>query len=192
MMSVDPRRSGGAAGVLLTVACVAMGLLSGLFYAYDLSVMPGLSRLDDAAYLTAMRNFNDAIDNSGPFAVVFLGALVATVWAAVAEHRRGRRAAALWAAGAGVLYLAVLVLTVSVNLPLNGELARLGDPAKAADLSLVDRFKGVWSAANLARTVLTTAAVACLAQALRLHGAATAPAPPTAPHLTTDRPAVRN
>ncbi|MFI2759868.1 DUF1772 domain-containing protein [Streptomyces echinatus] len=180
-MPVEPRRSGGAAGVLLTVACVAMGLLSGLFYAYDLSVMPGLSRLDDAAYLTAMRNFNDAIDNSGPFAVLFLGALAATVCAAVAEHRRGRRAAAAWAAGAGVLYLAVLVLTVAVNLPLNGELARLGDPAKIADPSLADRFKDTWSAANLARTVLTTAAVVCLAQALRLHGTATTTSPRTEP-----------
>ncbi|MGW7259653.1 anthrone oxygenase family protein [Streptomyces sp. NPDC054834] len=173
-MSMDlSRRSGGAAGVLLMVACIAMALLAGLFFAYDLSIMPGLSRLDDAAYLTAMRNFNDEIDNSGPFAVVFLGALVATVWAAVAEYRRARRGAALWAAAAGVLYLAVLVITVSVNLPLNGELADLGDPAKAADLSLVDKFKGVWSTTNIMRTVLTTAAVGCLAQALKLHGRST-------------------
>lgn len=176
-MSINlPRRSGGAAGVLLVVACTAMGLLAGLFFAYDLSVMPGLSRMDDAAYLTAMRNFNDEIDHSGPFAVVFLGALVATVWAAVAEYRRARRGAALWAAAAGVLYLAVLVITLAVNLPLNGELADLGDPAKAADLSLVDKFKGVWSTTNIVRTVLTTAAVGCLAQALKLHGGATAAA----------------
>ncbi|MGW2639298.1 anthrone oxygenase family protein [Streptomyces sp. NPDC001348] len=147
-----------------------MGLLAGLFFAYDLSVMPGLSRLDDAAYLTAMRNFNDEIDNSGPFALVFMGALVVTVWAAVAAYRRERGAAALWAAAAGVLYLAVLVITVTVNLPLNNELAGLGDPAKAADHSLVARFKGVWSTANVIRTVLTTGAVACLAQALRRHG----------------------
>ncbi|WP_159048997.1 hypothetical protein [Streptomyces sp. NRRL B-3648] len=46
----------------------------------------------------------------------------------------------------------------------------------------VDRFEGVWSAANMARTVLTTAAVACLAQALRLQCAATSPQ--AAPHLT--------
>ncbi|MFF4018155.1 DUF1772 domain-containing protein [Streptomyces sp. NPDC001843] len=170
-MSVTPLpRSGGATGVPLVLACTAMGLLSGLFFAYDLSVMPGLSRLDDAAYLTAMRDFNDEIDNSGPFAIVFVGALVATVWAAVAAYRQERRGAAAWAAAAGVLYLAVLVITVSVNLPLNNELAGLGDPAKAADHSLVDRFEGVWSTANIVRTVLTTAAVACLAQALRLHG----------------------
>ncbi|GEB52457.1 MULTISPECIES: DUF1772 domain-containing protein [Streptomyces] len=163
-------RPGGPAGVLLLLGVLALGLLAGLFFTFDLSIMPGLKRLDDVAYLTAMRDFNDLIDNSGPFGLLFCAAFAVLAWGAVSEYRRGRRNVAAWAAAAAVLYVLVLGITFTVNIPLNTELADLGDPSKAKDLSLVHDFQGTWETANIIRTVLTTAALACVAHSLRLYG----------------------
>lgn len=165
-------RPGSVAGPLLVLAVVVMGLLSGLFFTFDFAIMPGLARLDDVAYLTAMHNFDDAI-NSGPFGVLFVVGLVVLVGAAVVEYWRGRKKAAVWTVVAVGLYCVTLLITFTVNIPLNTELADLGDPAKAGDLSLVDKFKGTWESANIVRTVLCTASVACVAQALKLHGRGT-------------------
>ena len=70
-----------------------------------------------------------------------------------------------------VLYGIVLALTFGINVPLNDQLDRAGDPERIADLAHVrDRFEGPWVAANIVRTVLSTAAVAALARAIFLHG----------------------
>lgn len=171
--AAPPSRTGRAAGPLLLVSLVTMGLMAGVFFAFDVSVMPGLARTDDRVYVEAMQNFNQAIDTSGLFVLAFLGAFAATTAAAVIEYRKGRRSAALWAGIAGGLYLVALLITFTVNIPLNNELAALGDPAKAHDFGVVDEFKGVWESTNIMRTLLCTAALGCLAHCLKLHGRAT-------------------
>jgi uncharacterized membrane protein len=151
-----------------------MGLMAGLFFAFDVSVMPGLDRTDDRTFATAMQHFNSEIDGNGLFGLVFCGVLLTTAAAAVLTHRRGRRATALWAGLAAVLYLVVLLITFTVNIPLNNELADLGNPARAHDFSVVDEFRGTWETTNILRTLLCTAALGCVTQAVRLHGRAEA------------------
>ncbi|MER6977677.1 DUF1772 domain-containing protein [Streptomyces carpinensis] len=167
----SPRPS-RAAGILLVMSVTTVGLMAGVFFAFDVSIMPGLARTDDRVYAEAMRNFNQVIDDSGLFALIFLGALAVTVAVAVLEYRKGRRTVALWAGAAAALYAVALLVTVSVNIPLNNELAAIGDPAKAGDLSVVDKFKEVWETTNIMRTLLCTAALGCLAHCLKLHGRA--------------------
>ena len=166
-------------GILLVLSTITMGLMSGLFFTFDVSIMPGLAGTPDRVYVEAMQNFNQLIDSSGLFALVFIAAFIATTTAAVIEYRRGRRSPALWAAIAASLYLVALLITFSVNIPLNNELAQLGDPSKVSDFSLVDKFKGIWETTNIMRTLLCTAALGCLAHCLKLHGRAT-PARPAA------------
>ncbi|MFD8982796.1 anthrone oxygenase family protein [Streptomyces sp. NPDC059564] len=166
-------RGGKAAGFLLGLATVLVGLMAGLFFAFDVSVMPGLAASDAPTYVTAMRHFNEAIDGNGLFGTAFVLALLAAAAAAIVEYRAGRRGAALWAGAAAVAYLVVLVLTFAVNIPLNNELAAAGDAAGASAASVTDKFKGTWVPVNIVRTVLSTAALAALARALLLHGRAT-------------------
>ncbi|MFF2521229.1 DUF1772 domain-containing protein [Streptomyces liangshanensis] len=166
-------RRSRAAGPLLMIATITMGLMAGLFFAFDVSVMPGLAKGDDRTYVAAMQNFNALIDGSGLFGMVFVGALLATGIAVFLEHRQGRRSAALWIAAAAALYLVALVITFSVNIPLNNELAAAGDPAKITDFSIVDKFKDTWVATNIVRTLVCTAALGFLARALVLHGRGT-------------------
>ncbi|MEU5289025.1 DUF1772 domain-containing protein [Streptomyces sp. NPDC020755] len=152
---------------LLVASVLCTGLMAGLFFAYDISVMPGLAELDDAAYATAMQRFNAVIDGSALFGLVFLAALGLTVAAAIVAFRRKRRAVALPLTVAAVCYLLALVLTVAVSLPLNADLAALGDPASAQDLhAVIDDFKSVWVPVNVFRTLLCVLSLGALCAAL--------------------------
>ncbi|MFE2144360.1 anthrone oxygenase family protein [Streptomyces sp. NPDC059456] len=160
------------ATALLTVSTVLMGLMAGLFFAFDVSVMPGLARGDERTYVTAMQNINAVIDGNGLFGAVFVAALLAAVASAAAEFRAGRRGVAVWVGAAAALYLVALVITFTVNIPLNNELADAGDAAGLTDFSVVEKFKGTWVTTNIIRTLLCTAALTALSRALVLHGRA--------------------
>ena len=54
-MNGDDRR----AGIVLAAATVAMGLIAGVYFAYAVSVMPGLAGLDDRAFVAAMQQIDD-------------------------------------------------------------------------------------------------------------------------------------
>ncbi|MEV1045617.1 DUF6264 family protein [Streptomyces sp. NPDC049916] len=158
---------------LLVASVLCTGLMAGLFFAYDVSVMPGLAELDDAGYAAAMQRFNAAIDGSALFGLVFLAALALTAASAIVAFRRKRRAVALPLAVAAVCYLLVLVVTVAVNLPLNADLAALGDPASAQDLhAVIEDFKSVWVPVNVFRTLFCVLSLGALCAALLRHGRA--------------------
>ncbi|MFF1339821.1 anthrone oxygenase family protein [Streptomyces sp. NPDC058290] len=176
-MQTQTNTAGGRnriATVWLMVSTVLVGLMAGLFFAFDVSVMPGLARGDERTYVTAMQNFNAVIDGNGPFGTVFVVALLAAVASAVLEYRKGRRGVAVWVGAAAALYLVMLVITFTLNIPLNNELADAGDAAKLTDFSIVEKFKGTWVTTNIIRTLLCTAALTALARALVLYGRATA------------------
>jgi uncharacterized membrane protein len=155
--------------VTLVAATVGTGLMAGLYFAFDISVMPGLGRGDDQTYVTAMRNINEAIDN-GLFGLLFLGAFLATGIAAAQQQRGGRPDAARWGWTAFALYGLSLLVTAVVNIPLNNQLARAGADSAAAR----SRFGSRWAGGNMIRTVACTAALAALGRALTLHGRASA------------------
>ncbi|WP_244967093.1 DUF1772 domain-containing protein [Streptomyces cacaoi] len=160
------------AGPALYAATIAMGLSAGLYFAFDVSVMPGLDRGDDHTYVLAMRNINEAIEN-GLFGLVFFGAFLATGLAAGQLRLLGRRAAARWAWAALALYGGVVALTTVVNVPLNRRLAAGGLSGAAGGLAaLRGAFTRPWTRANAVRTLACTAALACLGRALTLRGRA--------------------
>ncbi|MFJ2868883.1 DUF1772 domain-containing protein [Kitasatospora sp. NPDC087314] len=170
--SAAPAARSKAAGPVLVGATIAMGLMAGLFFAFDVSVMPGLAAGDDRTYVTAMQHINKSIEN-GMFGLVFVGAFVATGVAAWLQHKAGRRQAALWAAAATVLYVVALMVTMGGNIPLNNQLAQAGDPSQITDFAGVRaRFEGTWVATNMLRTLLCTAGLAALTRSLVLHGRA--------------------
>ncbi|MER5499620.1 MULTISPECIES: DUF1772 domain-containing protein [unclassified Streptomyces] len=153
-----------AAQPALTAATIAMGLSAGLYFAFDVSVMPGLDRGDDRTYLTAMNHINEAIEN-GLFGLVFIGAFLATAVAGGQLRRIGRRTAARWTWAALGFYTTALALTATVNIPLNRRLAASG--RTAGELAELRRaFTSTWVRSNTARTLACTAALVCLGRAL--------------------------
>lgn len=154
----------------LVAAILTMALMSGLFYAFSVAVMPGLGRSGDRTVIEAMQRINVAILN-GWFMLGYIGALLFT-GLALALHIPSGGGGALWPlVGAFVCYVLVMALTARVNIPLNNALEKAGPPERIADPAAVRRaFEVPWVRANVWRAVLCTVAVGFLAWALVLHG----------------------
>jgi uncharacterized membrane protein len=162
-----------ARGAALIAATVTMGLMAGVFGIYTNAIMPGLGRTDDRTFVGAFQSIDRAIINP-LFLATFLGALLLSGLAAVLHLGGDGRSVLPWAVAAFVLYLAVFVITIGVNVPLNDGLKAAGDPDRIADLGAVRaRFdEARWVRWNLVRTVACTAAFGCLCWALVLYGRA--------------------
>lgn len=160
----------GTPGAVLTGASVGVGLMAGLFFAFDVGVMPGLAKADDAVFVSTMQHINEAIEN-GLFGLVFIGAFIATGVAAALQHRLGRHRVARLVWGALGLYTVMLVVTMAVNIPLNMALARVEGALTIGELSAArEAFEVPWKIANAARTLACTGALCLLGRALTLHG----------------------
>lgn len=154
----------------LVLATLAMGLMAGLFFAWAQGIMPGLGRSGDRTFVEAMQEMNRAILN-GWFALAFGGAVVLTALAGAMHLRADGRSLLPWIGAALVLYLAVLVITGAVNVPLNNQIEAAGPVAKIPDLAAVRaHFETTWVRWNVVRAVLNTGAFGCLLWALVLHG----------------------
>ena len=143
----------------LVAAVITTGLVAGLFVVFAHAVMPGLARGGDRTYVEAMQGINAAILN-GWFGLCFGGAVVFSI---LAVFLHLGRPGFPWIVAGLVLYVAVLVVTFRVNVPLNNALdaAGLTDPAAARSA-----FEGTWVRWNVVRAVLSTGAFGCLTWAL--------------------------
>jgi uncharacterized membrane protein len=158
-------------GIALVAATLTTGLMSGVFGLYAHTIMPGLGRTDDRTFIGAFQAIDGAIINP-LFLTTFFGALVTTALAGVVELVGDDRPALAWIVAAFVLYLAVVVMTLSIHVPLNNGIKAAGDPDTIADLAAVrTRFdEARWVTWNIVRTVLSTAAFGCLLWALVEYG----------------------
>ncbi|MFK0235494.1 anthrone oxygenase family protein [Streptomyces vinaceus] len=153
---------------VLIAATVLVGLTAGLFFAFDVSVMPALRRSDDRTLIQVMQRVNVAIVN-GLFLTAFLGSLLLTALALVLHLASGAGSVAPPLIAALVAYVLQLVVTGRVNIPLNNALDRAGPVERIADPAAVRRaFESRWVPANHWRTLLCTIALGCLAWALVL------------------------
>lgn len=158
------------ADIVLGAAVIAMGLLAGLFYAFDIAVMPALTAADDRTLVDAMQQMIDKIENPG-FYLTLLGAPALATVALVQARHSGSAKTAGWIVAGLVLYTVMLVVTFAFHFPLNDELKNAGDPSRVENLAAVrDDFVTPWVAWNIVRTLASTAAFGCLAWALVLRG----------------------
>ena len=157
-----------ALAVLLAASTVAVGLMAGFFYAYACSVMVGLDRVDDRTFIVTMQWINATVRNAA-FAPAFFGSLVLTIAAAVVAVVSSRSARG-WIVAAAVLYAAAVLVTLTLNVPLNEQLAAAGPADQISDLAAVRAaFEGPWIRWNLLRTGLTIGSLTALSIALLSH-----------------------
>ena len=151
--------------MLTRLSLLCFGLMAGFFYAYSVTVMPGL---DDAATaaVKAMQGINRVVRNPVFFACFFGGAALPFA-AAAHELLRGRRSAGLLMAGAGAFYLlGVIVFTAQFHVPMNNALALVAAPAAP---EVWPAYSGDWTLGNHARTAVCVICLALSAEALRLR-----------------------
>ena len=155
----------------LLIATLMVGIFAGVFAIYANAIMPGLRRTNDRTFVGAFQAIDTAIINP-LFLMTFLGGLVFTGIAAALHLGEDFRSVLPWIVVALVLYMAVVVITVSVNVPLNDGIKAAGDPDGIADLAVVrEQFNEErWVGWNLFRALATTIAFGCLAWALVLLG----------------------
>ena len=153
----------------LLAATITMGIGAGVYLLYVFAIMPGLGKTDDRTFVGAFQQIDTAI--VGPFLVIFFfGPLAFTALAAALHLGADERSALAWIGAALVLQLAMAVITIGVNVPLNDGIKAAGDPGQIADLAAVrERFNEArWVGANIVRAVASIVAVGCLAWALVL------------------------
>jgi uncharacterized membrane protein len=174
--------------ISLVAATIATGLTAGVLGLYAHTIMRGLGKTDDRTFVGAFQAIDRAIINP-LFMLTFFGALVFSAVAAAAHLRRDARPILPWILAATVLYLAAVVITMAINVPLNDALRAAGDPDRITNLAAVraNFHETRWIAWNLVRTVATTIAFGCLTWALVLHGRATG-GPGSVDHGQAQRP----
>jgi len=154
----------GSVGRLLTLtlATLTTGLISGFFYAYACSVTLGLALLSDKQYIEAMQAINATVRN-GVFAFSFFGAVVFLLLALAVHAPRLRSRRFVLIALAAVLYIVGgFMVTFLVNVPMNEELARVGEVGSAALAQVRAEYEGPWNFWNGVRTVFSSLAFVAL------------------------------
>jgi uncharacterized membrane protein len=154
----------------LVAATFTMGLVAGVFTLYAHTIMAGLRRTDDRTFVGAFQAIDRAIINPW-FMTCFFGPLVLTAAAALLGWGSDHGAALPWIGVAFVLYLAVVAITLAVNVPLNDAIKAAGDPDRIDVAAVRAAFHEVrWATWNRVRAVLSCAAFGCLAVALVAYG----------------------
>lgn len=162
-----PAGAGRGADLVLAAAVIAMGLLTGLFYAFDVVVMPALTATDDRTLVDVMQQMIDL----PAFPLTLLAAPVLAAVALFQARRAGAARTARWIVASLAFYTVMVVVSFAVHFPLNDDLMKAGDPARIENLAAVrDDFVTPWVAWNIVRTLALTAAFGCLAWALVLRG----------------------
>lgn len=165
-----PMTSTLARTTTLMGATMTMGLVAGVFALYAHTIMPGLHKTDDRTFVAAFQQIDHAIVNLWFMATAFVGALIFTLAAGIAN--RGTPALP-WIAAAFGLYLVAVVVTTAINVPLNDAIKAAGDPNHIDVAQVRAQFHETrWAAWNLLRVAITTPAFGLLAWALVLCGRA--------------------
>jgi uncharacterized membrane protein len=164
---------GGFRSTVLVLATMATGLTAGVFWIYGNAFMPGLRATDDRTFVGAFQSVDRAIINPWFIGGGFFGALILTAVAAGLHFGEDWRSTLPWIIAAFVLHLVVVIITVSVNVPLNDAIKAAGDPAAIDVAAVREAFsEAKWVAWNWVRIGLDIAAFAALSVALILHGRA--------------------
>lgn len=150
--------------ILLGITAVSTALMGGLFYAYSCSVNPGLGRLSDIGYLSAMQSINRAILNPVFFSS-FLGSLVLLPVSTWAYFSYSVSPGSWCVLGATLVYfIGVFGVTMGGNVPLNNVLDKADLTAVAGGQLAQQRaaFEQRWNRLNTVRTVAAVVTVALM------------------------------
>jgi uncharacterized membrane protein len=153
----------GVRALMLVGATLTTGLVAGVFYAYSVSVDPGLAAQSDASYIATMQEINERIQNPLFFAS-FIGAVLFLLAALAIHLPRLRSGRFLLISLACLLYIGGgFLLTAFINVPMNDQLATVDLDAPARVLSQArEAYEDPWNFWNGVRTVFSTLAFVSL------------------------------
>jgi uncharacterized membrane protein len=143
---------------VLALCILASALISGFFYAYYCSVMPGLAATDPESAIKAMQGINAVVRNA-TFAFSFFGTLVLGAIATVLLIGVGGWPLTLALAGIAMYGLGAFMVTLLYSVPLNEWLATITPTAENAPDVWRDYFEP-WVFWNALRALMSALALA--------------------------------
>ena len=143
-----------AATIFMIFASLLLGAaIFGFFYAWVCSTMWGLDAADPRVAIAAMQAMNASVRNIVFFPHFFLTPLAMAITAALLA-RRQRGPAIAFAAGALIYLLGGLILTITINVPMNEALALTAIPDDAGAATDIWRaYSERWQFWNQTRTL---------------------------------------
>ncbi|MHA4810674.1 anthrone oxygenase family protein [Flavitalea flava] len=148
-------------GLFLLITATTTALMAGLFFAWYCSVIPGLSRLTDATYISAMQSINRAIQNP-MFFFCFFGTAFFLPLCTYLQYNHSHSPRFWFLLAATVIYLAgVMGVTIFGNIPLNEGLDTFQLTSSTVQDIRAARagFEDSWNALNNIRTVSSILAI---------------------------------
>lgn len=140
--------------VFATLSLLHSGAIFGFFYAWICSTMWGLDTAEPQIAIAAMQAMNASVRNA-VFAPAFFGTpLILFGTAVLAWTQLHRFAAAVFFCGALIYLGGGLILTMTINVPMNDALAVIEIPANTSDATQIWRsYSGTWQFWNVLRTL---------------------------------------
>jgi uncharacterized membrane protein len=153
---------------LLWFSAIGCGLIAGIYFAFSTFIMTALSRIDQAAGISAMNSINTVILKS-LFIPMFLGtSLASLVLAGIALLRWGDSGTLAMLSGGVIYVVGMFIVTMMFNVPLNNALAAV-DPDSSAGVDVWARYLRDWTFWNHVRTTACTAACALFTAAIAVR-----------------------
>ena len=144
--------------VSLVFSVLSCSLAAGFILTYAIVVMPGLSGLDDKAFMRAFQLTDGVIQNNQPvFMLIWLGSIISVSAAIVSSMVIAGLSEAWVVVLVGAVYLVgVQGITMSIHLPLNGRVQKL-DIDNLDDQTLSEerlKIETKWNYFNNIRTAI--------------------------------------
>ncbi len=164
--------------LLLPTAIIAVlltGVIFGFFYAWVCSTMWGLDNADPKVAIAAMQAMNASVRNQ-VFALTFFLTPAALWLVAGMSFNIERKNSAYLFGAAGVIYLLFgLVLTISINVPMNNAFALVSIPESSGEAEILwNAYSQKWQLWNVVRTVFSGVALVLASMGLYRLGVETA------------------
>jgi uncharacterized membrane protein len=137
----------------LFAAILLTGLSAGLFFAWQVSVIPGTKRVQDSVYIETMQKINRAIINP-PFILIFLGPLIVQIISFVLYWNSS---ISLWLIMVATIFYGIgtVIVTGLGNVPLNDKLdtLSLSDLNEKQMAGERQHYEAKWNRLHLIRTI---------------------------------------
>ncbi len=158
--------------IILITTTLSTGLIAGLFYAWSISVTPGLAKIGDDSYLLAFQSMNRAILNPA-FFIFFMGLVILLPLLSYLYYKSPVSAQFWYILSATILYMAgIMAVTFFGNVPMNNTLEALKIESMTSEQMASFRlgFESKWNNLNMIRTICSSLSfvlliIACLQNA---------------------------
>lgn len=151
--------------IVLVCATITTGLIAGLFFGYQVSIIPAFKSLSSEEYIAAMQAINVTIQQDVFFECAFLGSAIFLLAALILLRSKIGSLQYTLLILATILYLiGVLGITIGANVPLNDMLALfpLQSSAPQQVVSTRAAFENQWNAWHLIRTIASVCSLILL------------------------------